>query len=242
MPTELPGSGARRGPFRPDNGSRPLRCVTWSAVSSLPQTKEISLSDQREQARSVVARLGGVIVEELEVPGESRSIVLFEDACARIPAYARLRDLLAQRAFDVLIFLDRSRLGRTAALVMTVTALCAEAGAVCYEMDAPPTSLDAPHSPDGDLLNAIKAVGAESEVQKLRERHRMGMAGRIKKGLLPGQLPFGYRKSFDPQTGEASSATQRHAPVMHGAPPSGGASFFKVLVFLYDLTLGQKRI
>ena len=180
---------------------RPLRWVIWSAVSSLPQAKEISLSDQRAQARQHVARHGGIVVEELEVPGKSRSIVLFEDACERIPAYARLRDLLHTRAFDVLIFLDRSRLGRTAALVMTVTALCEAAGVTCYEMDAPPASLSARPTYADDLVGAIRAVGAQQEVRKLRDRHRMGMVGRVKKGLMPGRIPYGYRKTFDPGSG-----------------------------------------
>ena len=75
------------------------------------------------------------------MPGESRNIVLFEDACRRIDAYARLRKLIETRAFDVLIYLDRSRLGRKASLSMAVVELCHEAGIVTYETENPPASL-----------------------------------------------------------------------------------------------------
>ena len=58
------------------------------------------------------------------VPGESRSIILLEEACRRIPAYARLVQLIEARAFDVLVYLDRSRLGRKASLSMAIVELC----------------------------------------------------------------------------------------------------------------------
>ena len=62
----------------------------------------------------------GALIESLIVPGESRSIVRFDDACKQIEAYAKLEQHIQRKDFDVLGFLDRSRLGRTAALSMTV--------------------------------------------------------------------------------------------------------------------------
>lgn len=91
--------------------SPPLRFASWAAVSSLPQAKKISLDDQLATNREHIERHGGQLVAELLVPGESRSIVLFEDACRRIEAYARLKEMIDAKAFDVLIYLDRSRLG-----------------------------------------------------------------------------------------------------------------------------------
>jgi DNA invertase Pin-like site-specific DNA recombinase len=169
------------------------RFVSWAAVSSLPQAKKISLSDQLATNREHAERWGGVVVDELVVPGESRNIVLFEDAARKMPAYARLRELIDARAFDVLIYLDRSRLGRKAALSMAVVALCAEAGIAAYEVENPPATLDANQSHDDMLIGAIKSVGAEREVRKLQERHRAGMIGRIKAGKPANKLVYGYR-------------------------------------------------
>lgn len=78
------------------------RWVLWAAVSSLPQAKKISNENQLQPGREAAAKFDGSIVDELVVPGESRSIVLFEDACARIEAYAQLRQHISNADFDVL--------------------------------------------------------------------------------------------------------------------------------------------
>lgn len=170
----------------------PLRFASWAAVSSLPQAKKVSLSDQLAENRQHAERHGGVIVAELVVPGESRSITLFEDACRKIDAYAKLRDLIAARAFDVLIFLDRGRLGRIASLSMAVVQLCQDAGIATYETENPPLTISVEASHDEMLIGAIKSVGAQREVQKLRHRHRMGMIARVKRGDFPKAVPWGW--------------------------------------------------
>jgi DNA invertase Pin-like site-specific DNA recombinase len=175
-----------------------LRFVSWAAVSSLPQAQKVSVEDQLATNREHVARHGGKIVAELTVPGESRNIVLFEDAARKMEAYARLKQLIDQRAFDILIYLDRSRLGRQASLSMAVTALCAEAGIAIYETENPPATLAAAETTDALLLGAFKSVTAQTEIDKLRHRHRMGMAGRVRKGLPPSHLAFGYVYAYRP--------------------------------------------
>lgn len=181
------------------------RFVSWAAVSSLPQAKKVSLEDQLAVNRVHAEKWGGIVTAELVVPGESRSIVLFEDACRKIQAYAQLQRLIQERAFDVLIFLDRSRLGRKASLSMAVVELCHSAGIATYETDNPPPSLDALQTTYDDmLLGAIKSVGAQREVQKIQERHLMGMIGRIKRGELPAGPMFGYTQRYDPVTGSRS--------------------------------------
>lgn len=178
------------------------RFVSWAAVSSLPQVKKVSLEDQLATNRAHVEKWGGVLTAELVVPGESRYIVLFEEACRKIEAYAQLHRLIQQRAFDVLIFLDRSRLGRKASLSMAVVELCHSAGIATYETDNPPTSLDAPQqSYDDMLLGAIKSVGAQREIQKLQERQLMGMIGRVKRGEIPAGTFFGYIQRYDAESG-----------------------------------------
>ena len=177
-----------------------LRWVSWCAVSSLPQAKKISLSEQSALNRAHIEKFDGILIDELIVPGESRSIVLFEDACARIEAYAKLRELIAAKTFDVLIYYDRSRIGRTASLSMTVVELCREAGILCYETESPPASLDprARVSYDDLLIGAIKSVGAQQEIRKLTERQRIGMIHRVRQGLSPSRPPFGYKRVYDP--------------------------------------------
>ena len=169
-----------------------MRWVSWAAVSSLPQAKKISIDDQLAENRRHVEQHGGQVVAELVVPGESRSIVLFEDACRRIEAYEKLRKLIDARAFDVLVYLDRSRLGRKASLSMSVVELCHDAGIACYETENPPASIKPTDSHDDALIGAIKSVGAQREIDKLRRRHEMGMADRVRRGQFPTTPPFGY--------------------------------------------------
>lgn len=183
-------------------GKRP-RFASWAAVSTLPQAKKISLEDQLAMNREHIQRHGGDVVAELVVPGESRNIVLFEDAARKMSAYARLHELIKLKAIDVLIYLDRSRLGRQASLSMAVVALCTTNGIAVYEVENPPTSLDAARqqSHDDMLLGAIKSVGAEREIQKLRERHKSGMIGRIRTGKPANKLVYGYRPFYDDSGG-----------------------------------------
>lgn len=176
----------------------PPRFVSWAAVSSLPQAKKISLDDQLKTNREHVDRWGGQLVAELLVPGKSRSIVLFEDACAQIEAYRDLRALIDERAFDVLIFLDRSRLGRTASLTMTISELCERAGIICYATESPPANLDgeAPNIAQ-KLTEAFQSVMTREEIAKLMRRHEMGMKARVMRGDFPGSVPWGWRTVYE---------------------------------------------
>lgn len=178
------------------------RFVSWAAVSSLPQAKKISLSDQLAVNREHVERWGGELVAELVVPGKSRSIVLFEDACAQIEAYAQLRKLIDERAFDVLIFLDRSRLGRTASLTMTVAELCERADILCYATESPPTDLESvtPNIAQ-KLTEAFQSVMTREEIAKLMRRQEMGMKARVLRGDFPNAVPWGWNVAYDAATG-----------------------------------------
>lgn len=173
------------------------RWVSWAAVSSLPQAKKVSIENQLEENRRHIDKWGGVLVSELVVPGESRSIVMYDDAANRIAAYADLRRLVQSRAFDVLVYLDRSRLGRRASLSMTVVEMCRDAGIVCYETESPPVTLDSAQSYDDMLLGAIKSVGAQREVHKIVERRAAGMIGRVQRGEFANKPPYGYRYVYN---------------------------------------------
>ena len=174
------------------------RVAIWAAVSSLPQAKKVSLDDQLTQGRAHAERHYGQVVTELIVPGESRNIVLFEDACERIEAYEALKGLIKAKAIDALIYLDPSRLGRTVALIMAVAELCDRAEILLYELDSPAPSLEFKRPDYNDLLiRAIRATGAQHEVRKISDRHESGMAGRVEKGKMPSNINYGYAPTFD---------------------------------------------
>lgn len=173
------------------------RFVSWAAVSSLPQAKKVSVDDQLKTNLAHIEKWDGILHKELPIRGKSRSIITWERACATIPEYAELRDMIERREFDVLIYLDRSRLGRKANLIDTIVELCNEAGIVTYPTESPPTSLE-PKSGDfaHRVVGAIESIVAQEEVTKMKRRHEMGMAARVKAGNFPARIPFGWKVDY----------------------------------------------
>ena len=174
------------------------RFVSWSAVSSLPQAKKVSLREQSEVNRQHVARHGGRLVAELEVPGESRDIDTLEEARERIPAFQQLYELIKAGEFDVLVCLKRDRLGRTLALAETVAQLCRRARITIYETESPPDTLEFRGDTYDDLLlGAIKSAGAQREIAEIQRRHAFGMMGKFQRGEFLSKIPFGWRAIYD---------------------------------------------
>lgn len=179
------------------------RVLSFAAVSSLPQAKKISLDAQMQTNVEHAARHGATVVGHLVIPGQSRSITLYSDAEQRVTGYlqtgdqreecrpyAKLRELIDADAFDVLMFFDRSRLGRKASLSMAVVSLCEDAGIVVYETDSPLPSLETMTGVDQSLTGAIRSVMAQDEVRKLQDRYRKGMRGRILRGDFANKVPW----------------------------------------------------
>lgn len=158
-------------------------------------SKKNSLADQCATNKEHIEKWNGILIEELSVPGKSRSIVTWEEACARIDAYARLKELIEGRAFDVLIYRDNSRLGRTTSLVVTIAELCFRAGIQMYSTDSPPTELAKPvRNLAARMVDVFQSVMAQEEVDKFRRRNEMGMKARVMRGEFPGKIPYGWKE------------------------------------------------
>lgn len=107
------------------------RAVLWVAVSSKKQAEDdkISLPYQEAKAREWCAANGYDVIEVLKVEGHSRSdpnlirlLQLYEKK--GVMAYARLQELWAAKAFDVLVAYSSDRLGRSGALIHWVVETC----------------------------------------------------------------------------------------------------------------------
>ena len=210
-----------------------LRCISWIAVSSQPQTERESPLEQRNANAAIVTALGGELVATLEVPGQSRDIIGFERACELITAYAQLRDLIDHRGADLLVCRDLSRLGRTQALIAQVVAYCQAAGIALYPRNAPPTTLDAQAQSDSDsnvLLTAINASFAEIEINTLRRRWQYGMQGRLARGDFLTKPVYGYRVVRD----------RRGKTIGYATAPDEAGVVRKALLDLY-LTRGLSQ-
>lgn len=180
----------------------PPRIGLWRAVSSEEQKEKASLKHQDQRIREHAAKWGGVIVAEMEV-AESRDILLWEEAVQNVDAYAQLDDLIKRRAIDILMCYDATRLGRHNALVVNVAAVCERAGIRVYETQAPPPTLDGPHSTaDGRLLMLLKSHMAHEETRKTSERAMFGRSAQVRKGKHANNPPAGLKRIHDPESGE----------------------------------------
>jgi len=145
-----------------------------------------------------IEKWGGVLIADLEVPGQSRSHIEYEEAKAKIEAYRQLDALIKAKAFDVLTCYNVGRLGRKRSLITTIIDLCYEAGILVYRTSSPPNTLEWSTKGYSELLiEAIESCSFQNEVDQTREHHQTGMIRRTERGLLPGNVPYGWRKVFD---------------------------------------------
>lgn len=173
------------------------RWISWSAVSSKPQAEKISLEEQQNTNRRHIEQHDGYLLTELIIPGESRDIILFEEAARRIDAYRLLKEAIDSKSFDILVFLNLGRLGRDVALIMAIVRLCQRAGIALYATESPPPTLEPSDNYTDNLILAFQAVGYQNEVTQLRYRNRTGMIDRINDGNFPAAIPWPWLQRFD---------------------------------------------
>jgi len=202
--------------------------IIWAAVSSASQVENVSLEDQIKIAVQHANQHGVHVAGALIVPGKSRHVVLFDRAATTIEGYLLtpvdiqnmatmpLVDILSRlsmvypyaellaaleakpRTTDVLFFLNRSRLGRTAPLSMAIIGLCRENRVKPYDLESPPTNLDLTDNRDESFVGAFKSVEGENQIIAIQDNHRRGMIKRVRdRGRMPGKVNFGYIAMFD---------------------------------------------
>lgn len=119
--------------------------ISWRAVSSRPQAETESLSEQHRLNLKTIDDNRGFLYAELEVPGISRTLDSFEEARELIPAYEQLWQIISTKPREQLLILvarDRSRLGRTVALIESVARACNMAGIAIYPRSMPPLTVN----------------------------------------------------------------------------------------------------
>lgn len=213
-----------------------LRCASWEAVSSKRQAAKdkVSLERQHDTNVEAIQKIGGRLVATLLVPGQSRSIVLFEDACRKVDAYRQLRELVDTRAIDVLVCYTHSRLGREISLCESVVAYCLAGGVAIYDCTNPPLSLDATEqarNAGARLMSVIRSWESQAEVQRLRQNSADG----IDKSVKLGNFPPGPKPKF--WTIEYSPSGERTYKINEGE-----ASRAKEVIRLYLSGLGAPAI
>jgi len=172
----------------------PRRVAIFASVSTPAQatTDKDSLPSQLRDGQAWTEATDGQVVATYRVPGHSRKYIFFQDAEAEIPAYRQLRADCEARTFDVLWCRARDRLGRTDALIAQVEALVANAGAEVYSATMP-HALGTSSEASAIFLSSIERASAQVENVVRAQRHRVGIAARVRRGLHPNNWPYGYR-------------------------------------------------
>jgi site-specific DNA recombinase len=184
-----------------------MRAIIWAAVSSKSQAEEFkeSIPSQIAEARQFIeAQDWHEVADPLIIPGESRSKHIFlEDIAQELPQYATLMSKARNGEIDVVICRSRDRLARSDSVLSTLESYLSHHGVQVYSLTMPTRIVDPKrYAKKKDRasvwMRGIERSKAEAEIIELQERYRMGMHGRIKKGLHPNNnLPRGYRLGDD---------------------------------------------
>lgn len=122
-----------------------------------------------------------------------------------VRVYAKFLELARTKQFNVLFFLNRSRLGRKASLSMSVVGVCDDYSIIPFDMESPPATLEKSKNRDDRFVGAFKSVEGENQIIKIQDDHRTGMIRRVEKGRMPGKVNWGYLPTY--QAGKLSGYT-----------------------------------
>lgn len=171
----------------------PRRAWGWAGVSTPEQARSEreSIPAQCRDIESAARRLSLDLHGILKVPGFSRDYIDWHEMRADmarqgIDAPARLEALWQARAIDVFICRDADRFGRTLPVLSYIGAQLIAAGARIY-LTAKDMFIDRANF---NTLIALFGLIAADEIDRLRARYALGMAGRLRRNLPGTRLPL----------------------------------------------------
>src|SRR5688500_6173397 len=158
------------------------RAALYCRVSTAGQEDNASLGTQEEACRAFASEQGWtvtVVYREVHT-----GVDLFER-----PQLAQLRDAMRHRQIDALICYSTDRLSRDPVHLGLVQYEATYYGIeLAFVTDTYDTSLE------GQMLALVRGIAGKIEYERLKDRSRRGMQGRLAKGLpLAGnKAPYGY--------------------------------------------------
>lgn len=169
------------------------RAVIYARVSGDDRGKEgRNLAGQLEMGREYAQDRAYKVVAELAE--DDRGASGYE---INLPELNRVREMAAAGEFDVLVVRELDRLSRNLAKQLIVEEELKRHGVRVEYVLA-----EYPDTPEGNLQKHVKAVIAEYEREKIKERMVRGRRLKVKAGnvLVHSTPPYGYRVATDPAT------------------------------------------
>lgn len=213
-----------------------FRCVIVAAVSTTAQASDqkASIPQQVEACREVCEARDWRVIATIEIPGHSRNYNWLHEIIRDCPGYGEMVRLVESSQVDLIVVRDYDRLWRTDALRAQIAALCREHRVQIFSLNQPVEPEDPVHLDDASdsrlIVEALSGIIGQQENKARARRHRLGMAGRIRRGLHhPGpNPPYGYRYSDDGRllidSQEAPWVRHMFSRYLSGVGPGGIAS------------------
>ncbi|WP_216870548.1 recombinase family protein [Modestobacter excelsi] len=206
----------------------PLRAVIYTRVSSDPNERGRSVSEQEVDCRAVCARNDWEVVKVFTDNDRSAS----RYATKVRAEHVRLIDFIESGAVDVLVTWESSRAQRDLDAYTRLRALC-EGRGILWSYSG--RVYDMRESADR-FQTGLDALLAERESDETRKRVLRAVQANAEKGRPHGKLLYGYRRVYDEASGElveqvpdeTTSAVVREAAqrVLNGETPYAIAQDF----------------
>src|SRR3954454_10781469 len=171
-----------------------MRAAIYTRVSSDPNERGRSVSEQEAECRAVCDRNGWKVVAVLSDNDRSAS----RYAGKSRPAYKQLINLVDEGGCDVLVTWEASRAQRDLAAYAQLRDLCERKGVLLSYSGRTYDMTEA----DDRFGTGLDALLAERESEQTRKRVLRAVRANAAKGRPHGRLLYGYRREYDPVTRE----------------------------------------
>jgi site-specific DNA recombinase len=171
-----------------------LRAVIYARVSSDPNERGRSVSEQEAECRAVCEREGWQVVAVYSDNDRSAS----RYATKARPEYKRVIAAVDAGDADVLVTWEASRAQRDLAAYASLRDLCERRGVLLSYSGRTYDMTDA----DDRFGTGLDALLAERESEQTRKRVLRAVRANADKGRPHGKLLYGYRREYDPATRE----------------------------------------
>lgn len=172
-----------------------IRAVIYLRVSTKLQAgKEMaSLKEQKKQTLEFIERHGWICVGIYKDEGKSGTKTEGRDG------YLKLKEDAKQGKFDVIAVWDFDRFGRDTGEMISARDELRKEGVQLTSVNCPveiddPRTLSLEMRMDKDLIITFQAMMAKEENRKRVLRMNLGKMNNARKGLIPGRVPYGYKK------------------------------------------------
>lgn len=170
-----------------------MDAVIYARVSRDRGKKARSVEEQIAECQQECARRGWQVIE---VIADNDIGASQHTAKKDRPGYRELKAALPSAS--VLVAWESSRVTRNPWELEELLPVCAEYGVLlCYS-----GSIYDPSKPSDKLMLRVTGATNAHEVDLTRERVLRNVRHRVAEGRPHGRMPYGYRREFDPKTGE----------------------------------------